>query len=84
MLINLVGDAAAIRLRRSEPDLPRPFRMPLYPLPAFIAGALNAALIAAMFWEDPVNSSIGFGALLAIGAVYLLRHRAMAAAAAAA
>lgn len=84
MLINLVGDAAAIRLRRSEPDLPRPFRMPLYPLPAFIAGALNAALIAAMFWEDPVDSSIGFGALLAIGAVYLLRHRAMAAAAAAA
>nr|WP_166176116.1 amino acid permease [Altererythrobacter segetis] len=75
MLINLVVDIAAIRLRLSEPDLPRPFRMPLYPLPALVAGAINAALLVAVFWEDPGNSSIGFTALLAIGAVYLLRGR---------
>ena len=75
MLINLVVDAAAIRLRLSEPDLPRPFRMPLYPLPALVAGAINAAIIVAVFWEDPVNSSIGFAALLAIGAGYLVHGR---------
>jgi APA family basic amino acid/polyamine antiporter len=75
MLINLVVDVAAIRLRMSEPDLSRPFRMPLYPLPAFVAGALNAAMLAAVFWEDPVNSSIGFAALLAIGAAYLVHGR---------
>ncbi|HSQ94542.1 MAG TPA: amino acid permease [Croceibacterium sp.] len=75
MLINLVVDAAAIRLRLREPDLPRPFRMPLYPLPALIAGAINAAIIVAVFWEDPVDSSIGFAALLAIGVAYLVHGR---------
>jgi hypothetical protein len=49
--------------------------MPLYPLPPLAAGAINAALLAAMVWEDPANSSIGFVALLAIGAVYLVRAR---------
>ncbi|MGZ3197220.1 MAG: APC family permease [Croceibacterium sp.] len=75
MLINLVVDAAAIRLRLREPDLPRPFRMPLYPLPALIAGAINAAIIVAVLWEDPVDSSIGFAALLAIGMAYLVHGR---------
>jgi APA family basic amino acid/polyamine antiporter len=75
ILINLVVDAAAIRLRMREPGLPRPFRMPLYPLPPLLAGAINTALLAAMVWEDPANSSIGFAALLGIGAVYLVRQR---------
>jgi APA family basic amino acid/polyamine antiporter len=75
ILINLVVDAAAIRLRMREPALARPFRMPLYPLPPLVAGAINTALLAAMVWEDPWNSSIGFAALLAIGAVYLMRAR---------
>jgi APA family basic amino acid/polyamine antiporter len=81
MLINLVVDAAAIRLRLREPGLKRPFRMPLYPLPALAAGTINAALLLAVFWEDPLNSSIGFAALLAIGAVYLARGRMAPAAA---
>jgi APA family basic amino acid/polyamine antiporter len=75
ILINLIVDLAAIRLRLREPDLARPFRMPLYPLPALLAAAINAALLVAMVWEDPLDSSIGFAALLAIGAVYLLRDR---------
>jgi APA family basic amino acid/polyamine antiporter len=75
ILINLVVDVAAIHLRRREPALARPFRMPLYPLPAVVAGTINAALLAAMVWEDPVDSSIGFAALLTIGAVYVVRHR---------
>jgi APA family basic amino acid/polyamine antiporter len=83
LLINLVVDLSAVRLRLKEPELARPFRMPLYPLPPVIGGIINAALLAAMFWEDPVNSSIGFAALLAIGAIYLLKHRASTAVAAA-
>ena len=75
ILINLVVDAAAIRLRLREPGLARPFRMPLYPLPPLLAGAINTALLAAMVWEDPWDSSIGFAALFAIGAVYLVRGR---------
>jgi APA family basic amino acid/polyamine antiporter len=83
ILINLVVDVAAIRLRRREPALARPFRMPLYPLPVVVAGTINLALLAAMVWEDPLNSSIGFAALFAIGAVYLVRQRRAPAAAAA-
>jgi len=38
ILIQFVGQIAVlIRLRRAEPDRPRPFRMWLYPLPALVA-----------------------------------------------
>jgi APA family basic amino acid/polyamine antiporter len=79
ILINLVVDIASIRLRRREPSFARPFRMPLYPLPPLLAGAINATLLAAMVWEDPLDSSIGFAALLGIGAIYLLQVRMSAA-----
>lgn len=37
----MLGVAAVLRLRRSEPELPRPFRVPLHPLPeiVFLVGA---------------------------------------------
>ena len=72
--INLVVDLAAIRLRKTEPDLPRPFRMPLFPLPALIGATLNAALIAAMVWEDPGNSLVG-AVLLALVAAFFGARR---------
>jgi basic amino acid/polyamine antiporter, APA family len=75
MLINLIVDLTALRLRRTEPELHRPFRMPLYPLPALVGATINALLVAAMVMEDPVNSSIGFAVLLVIGAIYLVGPR---------
>jgi APA family basic amino acid/polyamine antiporter len=68
--INLVVDLSAIRLRRLEPNLPRPWRMPFYPLPALAGAAINAALIVAMIWEDPVNSGLGLAMLAAVAIVY--------------
>ena len=45
---------SAIRLRISEPDLPRPYRMPLFPwLPIGVA-VISAALIAVVVWDDPL------------------------------
>ena len=76
LFINIVVDAAAVRLRMREPQLERPFRMPLYPVPALVAGAINTGILAAVYWEDPIHSSIGFAGLLAIGAAYLARDRA--------
>ena len=76
-LIFLVTDLAAIRLRQIAPDLPRPFTMPLFPLPALIGAALNTALIAALAWEDPVNSSIGIAVLAGVAAVYAVRQRSV-------
>jgi APA family basic amino acid/polyamine antiporter len=46
---------AAIRLRIAEPDLPRPWKMPLFPLPALAACAIQSALIAVVVWDDPVS-----------------------------
>jgi APA family basic amino acid/polyamine antiporter len=71
----VVVNMAAVRLRRTEPNLPRPFRMPVYPLPAIAAVGLNLALLAALVVEDPVHSLGGFAFLAVIGAVYAALHR---------
>ena len=57
------------RLRRVEPDLPRPYRVWGYPLlPAlFIAGAI--ALTASLWIARPLRSSAGLG-LIAFGLVF--------------
>lgn len=76
----LVMDLAAVRMRAIEPDLPRPFRMPLFPLPALLGAAINTALIAALVWEDPWHSLAGVFALvvLAFGYIGLARYRRQA------
>jgi APA family basic amino acid/polyamine antiporter len=43
---------AAIKMRSSEPNLPRPFRMPLFPLPAILALSINTSLAAIFIIED--------------------------------
>ena len=45
---------SAIRLRIAEPDLARPWRMPLFPWIAIGAVAIQASLIAVFAWDDPL------------------------------
>ena len=61
---------AAVRLRHKEPDLPRSFRIPLYPLPVIIAVVVNLALLAALIYDDPLHSLEGFVLLAVIGTGY--------------
>lgn len=70
IVIVIAVNLAAIRLRRSEPDLPRPFRMPWFPLPPLLAITLNAALLAALIYEDPKHSLAGLVVLACIAVVY--------------
>lgn len=71
ILIEISLIATLIRLRRTAPALPRPFRMPLYPLPAVLALAANSVLLAAVIWEDPANSAVALAAVaLAAGFVW--------------
>ena len=70
ILINAAVDLAAIRLRYREPDLHRPFKMPLFPLPALIGLLINAALLIALSYEDPFNSLAGIAFVVVIGSVY--------------
>lgn len=74
ILINGAVDLAAIRLRYREPDLPRPFKMPLFPLPALIGLLINGALLIALSYEDPVNSLAGIAFVAVIGAAYRAKH----------
>ena len=71
-------DVAAIVMRRKEPDLPRPFKMPLFPLPALIGLALNLSLLTALIITDPWHASAGLGAAVILGIIYaVFRRRAL-------
>jgi APA family basic amino acid/polyamine antiporter len=65
-------DLAAIVMRRREPDLPRPFKMPLFPLPALAGLMLNLILLAAMLIDDPLHTLIGIGGAVVLGIGYAL------------
>jgi APA family basic amino acid/polyamine antiporter len=61
MLIFLAMSYGVMRLRRAEPQLPRPWRMPLYPLPAIVSLILNAALLAVFLagdWKTGICSAL--------------------------
>lgn len=64
--VSVLINVAAIRMRLREPELERPWQMPLFPLPALFAMTVNAALLAAFVYEDPVTSFWGFAGLGAL------------------
>lgn len=70
VLGNFFVDLAALRLRRTEPELARPWRAPLYPYSILIAASINTALLGALIYEDPVHSLAGTGLAVAIGLSY--------------
>ncbi|WP_294261431.1 APC family permease [uncultured Sphingomonas sp.] len=80
VLLAMVGVAvnlAAIVLRRREPALERPWKMPLFPLPAIFSALVNTALVVAFVVEDPVTSLSAIAAMAVLLAVIvpLLRRR---------
>lgn len=75
ILINMATDLAALGLRRSEPDLPRPYRMPFFPLPPLAGIAINLTILIALLREDPVHTVIGIVAPVFAALVYLAIHR---------
>ena len=68
-------DLAAIIMRRKEPDLQRPFKMPLFPLPAIAGILLNLTLLVAMTIDDPWHSLAGIVAAVVLGMGYALIGR---------
>ena len=81
IVMYILSMASLFRLRRSEPDLPRPFAAPAYPwFPGF---ALVAAVIclATMVWFNRLVAGV-FVASMAVGYVYFLTTHARRSAAA--
>ena len=70
-----MGGLALFRLRRLEPDLPRPVRAPGYPVvPAlFVLGSVVMTL--QLYFQHPLRSSIGLMLLLTGVPVFLMARR---------
>jgi APA family basic amino acid/polyamine antiporter len=64
MLVFLVMALGSINLRRTEPDLPRGWRMPFYPAPAILSAGINITLIG-LFMVSDWKTGLCSAALLA-------------------
>jgi APA family basic amino acid/polyamine antiporter len=63
--------AAVFVLRRTRPDLPRPYRTWGYPVVPLLFLAASVGMVVNALWTDPVNTGITFGIILAGVPVYL-------------
>jgi amino acid transporter len=69
ILVQFIGQVAGvIRLRRTRPDMPRPYRIWLYPLPTVVA---FAGWLFVFLTTDPRVIAFGVG-ILALGVVCFL------------
>lgn len=64
-----------LRLRKTEPQLERPFRVPFYPLFPLIALSIATIALVAMTYYNPQLALIYFGALAVTFVVYKLTHK---------
>ena len=75
ILVNIAVDLTALGLRRSEPNLARPYRMPFFPLPPLAGIAINMVILVALLHEDPANTLVGIVTPFVIALAYLAIHR---------
>ena len=62
-------------LRWRRPDLPRPFRVPLYPLVPIIFLSLSVWTLVYVAIERPQEVAVSFGLILTGGLIYLISQR---------
>jgi APA family basic amino acid/polyamine antiporter len=75
MIFSALAVAAVPILRRREPDLPRPYRTPLYPfVPGFYL-LVSAVIVGTTLYERPVEGGLGIATVLAGTPLYLLWRR---------
>jgi len=71
MVVFFLLSISAIRLRFTEPDLDRPWKMPLFPFPAILSAVLNLLLLVFFLISD-WKTGIWSALLLAVaGPLYL-------------
>ena len=63
---------AAIALRRSEPDMPRPFTMPFFAVTGYLVLGFDLLLLAVFVAQDPFYSLLGLVMVGVLSATYLL------------
>ena len=57
--------AAVFVLRRTQPDMPRPYRTWGYPVVPLLFLVASVAMVVNALWTDPVNTGITFAIMLA-------------------
>lgn len=71
-----LGGLAIFAYRRRQPDLPRPFRTPGYPVTPLLFVASAAAIVLNTIVSQPGRAAVGLGlVLLGVPAFYLWRSR---------
>jgi len=60
----VLASLAVMKLRRTRPDLDRPFRVPLYPVLPILVALANGGLLLNSIIADPKGSAIGIGMVL--------------------
>lgn len=73
LTLYIMAMLSLIILRRKEPDLQRPFRVPLYPVTPVVALVIAVVSIVAMSWYNPLLAGIYFGLLLLAYMAYKLK-----------
>jgi basic amino acid/polyamine antiporter, APA family len=68
----LVG-SIVIRLRITQPDMDRPFKVPLYPLPPLLLCALSLFLIMSSLLSSPLYTCLGLGLVAISYPVWLIK-----------
>jgi ethanolamine permease len=58
LTLYVLSTASVLRLRTTAPDLPRPYKTPLYPLTPIVALVLSLGALVAMAWEHPKLAAI--------------------------
>ena len=71
----LLAITSVFILRRTRPDLPRPYRAWGYPVTPMIYVVAALALLVNMLWETPAESFAGLGIIAAGIPAYLLFRR---------
>ncbi len=69
-LCNLLAVIGLMRLRHIAPDLPRPFRTPLYPLAPLTFAALSLWMIGFVIWQRPAVLLAAAGTIAIGGLLY--------------
>jgi APA family basic amino acid/polyamine antiporter len=70
-----LGALSIFAFRRREPDAPRPFRVPGYPLTPILFVAASAAIVLNTVFTQPRNAMYGIaGVLTGVPAYFLWRH----------
>jgi APA family basic amino acid/polyamine antiporter len=69
-LMNLLAVAGLMKLRRSAPELARPFKTPWYPFTPLLFAALSCWMIVFVIWQRPSVILAAVGTLVVGGALF--------------